>query len=33
LSIILLTNCRGAKPITLLEGVTAHYLPTIQAQG
>jgi CubicO group peptidase (beta-lactamase class C family) len=32
LSIILFTNCRGAKPITLLEGVTAHYLPTIQAQ-
>lgn len=26
LSIIVLTNCRGAKPITLLEGIAAHYL-------
>jgi len=32
LSIIVLTNCQGAEPITLLEGVAAHYLPSVQAQ-
>jgi CubicO group peptidase (beta-lactamase class C family) len=32
LSIIVLSNCRGAKPIRLLEGVAAHYLPSMQAQ-
>jgi CubicO group peptidase (beta-lactamase class C family) len=30
LSIIVLTNCRGAEPITLLEGVAAHYLAPVQ---
>jgi CubicO group peptidase (beta-lactamase class C family) len=32
LSIIVLTNCRGAEPITLLEGVAAHYLAPVQTQ-
>jgi CubicO group peptidase (beta-lactamase class C family) len=33
LSIIVLTNCRGAEPITVLEGVAAQYLTPVQTQG
>jgi CubicO group peptidase (beta-lactamase class C family) len=32
LSIIILTNCQGTEPITLLEGVATHYLPSVQTQ-
>ena len=32
LSIIVLTNCQGAEPITLLEGVAAQYLQIVQTQ-